>query len=245
MIARALHDVDVPPFDSIEAVFGQPRALRARRSGGRHPRDGRAGESSSALVRTHAASEDRRRRMPTASDFRRELRAADALLYAQRQAALRALPPAPPPSPPLPAPVTERHRTATIAAGILAGLTLIAAGEVMHLRSIPAAEVTRASETQAAPEPIALPAANRKPAVRDAQNLAGSDQDRAHRHRRLERQVEIRRQTHRSPNVVNSPPARCHGNARQDGSPPSRLAPQRGLRLDAAVTLGSLQPCWA
>jgi hypothetical protein len=108
--------------------------------------------------------------MPTASDFRRELRAADALLYAQRQAALRALPPAPPPSPPLPRPVTERHRTATIAAGILAGLTLIAAGEVMHLRSIPAAEVTRAPETQAASEPTAVPAANRKPAVRDAQN---------------------------------------------------------------------------
>jgi len=173
MIARALHDVDVPPFDSIEEFsVSLARFERGDRVAVIRALVERA--SPPALVRTHAASEDRRRRMPTASDFRRELRAADALLYAQRQAALRALPPAPPPSPPLPAPVTERHRTATIAAGILAGLTLITAGEVMHLRSIPAAEVTRAAETKAASERIAVPAANREPAVRDAQSLAGS-----------------------------------------------------------------------
>ena len=168
MIARALHDVDVPPFDSIdEFSAGLARFERGDRVAVIRAMVERA--SSSALVRMHAADEDRRRRMPTASDFRRELRAADALLYAQRQAALRALPPAPP----LPAPVPGRRRTATIAAGIMAGLTLIGVGEVMHIRSTPVSEVTRASETPQAPEAVAVPVANREPAVRDARSLAG------------------------------------------------------------------------
>jgi hypothetical protein len=172
MIARALHDVDVPPFDSIDEFSASlARFERGDRVAVIRAMVERA--SSSALVRTHAADEDRRRRMPTASDFRRELRAADALLYAQRQAVLRALPPAPPPSLPLPAPVPERRRTATIAAGIMAGLTLIGVGEVMHIRSTPVSEVTRASETPQAPEAVAVPVADREPSVRDARSLAG------------------------------------------------------------------------
>jgi len=170
MIARALHDVEAPPYDSLEQ-FSED--LARFESGDRVAVIRAMVErmSSTALVRTQAAYEDRRRRMPTASDFRRELRAADAQLYAQRQA-LRALPPAPPPSPPLPAPPAERRRTATIAAGIMAGVTLIGAGEVMHIRSTPASEATRASETQPAPEPVAaVPIANREPAVRDAPSL--------------------------------------------------------------------------
>jgi hypothetical protein len=169
MIARALHDVDAPPFDSLEEFSaGLARFERGDRVAVIRAMVERM--SSTALVHTQATYDDRRRRMPTASDFRRELRAADAQLYAQLQAR-RALPSAPPPSPPLPAPPPERRRTATIAAGVMAGLTLIAAGEVMHIRSTPASEVT-ASQTQPAPEPVAVPVANRKPAERDAPRLA-------------------------------------------------------------------------
>ena len=134
MIARALHDVDAPPFDSIEdfsdglARFESGdrtavvRALLAR--------------ATSACVdgRRIVGREDRRRRMPSASDFRRELRAADARLYAQLMA-MRAVP--------LPAPAPARWRVSTITAGVAVGLSLIGAGELMHTRSLPSRDTGR------------------------------------------------------------------------------------------------------
>src|SRR5262245_25556681 len=180
MIARALHDVDAPPFDSIdEFSAGLARFERGDRV---EVIRGLVERINSEAVPTDGM--DRRQRMPSASDFRRELRAADARLYAQHLA-LRGLPPAgaPPGLPPRPpaAPVIERRRTATIAAGILAGVTLIGVGELMHERSTTAVEVAPAPQTQdvleaqtPAQEPIVEPVAARRPAVRNTQGVTTS-----------------------------------------------------------------------
>jgi len=142
MIARALHDVDAPPFDSIEDFSqGLARFERGDRAAVVRAMLARANSGTAERLRP-VVPEDRRQRMPTASDFRRELRAADARLYAQ-QLALRTLPPAPPPAP-------ERWRIGSIVAGLAVGLTLIAAGEVIHLQSLRAPEATPAYEAREA-----------------------------------------------------------------------------------------------
>jgi len=163
MIARALHDVDAPPFDSIEdfsdglARFecgdrtAVVRALVARATS--------AGVDGLQLM----AREDRRRRMPSASDFRRELRAADARLYAQ--VALHVVPPAPPPAPP-------RWRVSTITAGIIVGLGLIGAGELMHTRSLPSRDTGRGAIVSASE-----PTRDRDPALGQAQGISSGSRD--------------------------------------------------------------------
>jgi hypothetical protein len=116
-IARALLDVEVPPFDSL-ADFSETLARYER--GPREEAIGRVlqrFESSRALVPLWSAD---RRRHPHATELRRALREADARLYLQKLAAdAVAAPVAPPPSQP--------GRAA--AACVAAGLTLIAAGE--------------------------------------------------------------------------------------------------------------------
>jgi len=168
MVARALHDVDAPPFDSIED-FSEGLA--------RFERGDRTAVVRAMLARATAANldglravvqEDRRQRMPTASDFRRELRAADAQLYAQ-QLALRALPPAPPERAP------ELSRLTTIVAGIAVGLSLIATGEVMRTRLTPAPAAARTDEAREATTPV--PADDREPAVRQTQSVPSPTRD--------------------------------------------------------------------
>jgi hypothetical protein len=145
MIARALHDVDAPPFDSTEDFSaGLARFERGDRAAVVRAMVARVAMSSVEGPRP-VALEDRRQRMPTASDFRRELRAADARLYAQ-QFALRALPPAPLRMQALPSP--ERRRVPTIAVGVAVGLSLIAVGEAIHIRSTSAPETARTYQMQ-------------------------------------------------------------------------------------------------
>src|SRR5262245_6222064 len=86
-IARALHDVDAPPFDSIQDFSA---ALERFETGDRTAvvRALVARATAVALDRLRARTgEDRRRLMPSSTDFRRELRAADARYYELASAA--------------------------------------------------------------------------------------------------------------------------------------------------------------
>src|SRR5262245_26380446 len=126
-IARALHDVDAPPFDSIHDFSA---ALERFETGDRTAvvRALVARATAVALDRLRARTgEDRRRLMPSSTDFRRELRAADARYYELASAGRVdfATPKAPP----------EERRSPTLVAGILAGICLVFVGEVMHTRS--------------------------------------------------------------------------------------------------------------
>jgi hypothetical protein len=124
-IARALLEVDVAPFDSLEA-FSDALA--------RHERGDRAevvrrllkrSESTCALaVLAHA---DRRRPRASHTDLRRALREADARLYAHHAASLL-------PEPPRPSAIKT---VPAIAACLGSGLMLIAAGEFMQRSEAP------------------------------------------------------------------------------------------------------------
>ena len=146
-IARALHDVDAPPFDSIRDFSA---ALERFESGDRIAvvRTLVARATGVALDRLRGSREDRRRLMPSSSDFRRELRAADARYYELATASGRIAAGDPPTT-------REPRRAATVATGIVAGLCLVFVGEVMHTRSTPP-PVTKASpavdETQEIPD---------------------------------------------------------------------------------------------
>jgi hypothetical protein len=129
-IARALLDVDAPPFDSVDELG---------RTLGRFER----GEASEVLasVAARAGAIERRRTLPSTAALRRELREADRQLYELRIAAE----PAPlwsvrVSASILPMPVEKPARNnrfkmarAPIAAGLAAGIALMAAGQFMHL----------------------------------------------------------------------------------------------------------------
>jgi hypothetical protein len=144
VIARALHEVDAPPFDSIQDFSA---ALERFEAGDRTAVVRALVERATAvgLDRLRASAvPDRRRLMPSSTDFRRELRAADARYYELASAAGRVVlttPKAPP----------EQRHSPTLVAGILAGACLVCVGEVMHTRST----------TALVPPPAAAPAVQR------------------------------------------------------------------------------------
>jgi len=149
-IARALLEVDVPPFDSLDA-FSEALA--------RHERGDRAEAVRRLLQRAESACglaalahADRRQPRASATELRRALREADARLYAQQRAAQqqasRALPP----------PVPPATRTVpAVAACLGAGLMLVAAGEFMQRSDT--------SKPAAQPVPITAPARAALPAT--------------------------------------------------------------------------------
>ena len=119
-IARALLDVDAPPFDSIDDFS---HALS------RFERGNRAHASARVLRRAHAARAlapvpvADRRRHPQATALRRALREADARLYVHATA--------PPTIIVTPRTVAPRSCAAPLAC-VAAGLLLVGAGELMH-----------------------------------------------------------------------------------------------------------------
>ena len=150
-IARALLNVDVPPFDSLDE-FSRDLA--------RHERGARADAVRGVLARAGLAAAivpicavERRRGRASATTLRRELRAADARLFQQREGmnaspALIDLVAMTPPVAP------ARRRTWSAAAACLAaGVSLIAAGELMRTRHAPI-PVSRSAPI-VAPVPIA------------------------------------------------------------------------------------------
>jgi len=149
-IARALLEVDVAPFDSLDAFS---EALARLEHGDRSEIVRRLIQRSEAPCAIAAVMlADRRRPRTTATDLRRALREADARLYAQQRAAQqqasRALPP----------PVPPATRTVpAVAACLGAGLMLVAAGEFMQRSDT--------SKPAAQPVPIAAPARAALPAT--------------------------------------------------------------------------------
>jgi len=124
-IARALLDVDVPPFGSLDDFS---RDLARHEHGDRtaivRRLLRRAGSQPSALA---VSSDDRRTWHAPATELRRALREADARLYEyERQRNHQVLE--------IKAPPRGRARTAT-AACLAAGLALIGTGELMHRRT--------------------------------------------------------------------------------------------------------------
>jgi hypothetical protein len=153
-IARSLLDVDVPPFDSLDDFS---------RDLSRHERGNRAAIVRRVLARARGqraivpmALVERRRGGVSASTLRRELREADVRLFQQRQGlntmpAIIDLAAA--------APVPQRGRTPIATAACLAaGFSLIAAGELMHVRHTPIAAPPAAPVVNQAPRTAPLQA---------------------------------------------------------------------------------------
>jgi len=138
-IARALLEVDAPPFDSIDALS---RALARFESGPREHsvmRVLRRLDAPRALVPLPVAD---RRRQPQTTMLRRALRDADAQLYLRAVAPTTIVVTTPP--------ARQRSYTAPLAC-LAAGLLLVGAGEAMHgLRAVSAAPPP--------PPPLAAPA---------------------------------------------------------------------------------------
>jgi hypothetical protein len=133
-LARALMNVDVPPFDSVDELS---------RDLSRHERGSRADIVRRALARAHGSRAlvvtpvvERRRHGRAVTTLRRELREADVRLYQQN--AEKRLDPAVIDLVAVgPAISHGRRLSAASAACLAAGLSLIGAGELMHLRSKP------------------------------------------------------------------------------------------------------------
>ena len=123
LIARGLLEVDVAPFDSLDAFS---EALKRHERGARHEVVRRLlKRAETACAGACVLGGDRRHSRATATDLRRALRAADARLYEQQATAWTSIAPPPP----------SRARTApAIAACIGSGLLLIATGEFMFSR---------------------------------------------------------------------------------------------------------------
>jgi hypothetical protein len=150
-IARALLEVDVAPFDSLDSFSA---------SLARHERGDRAEvirrllqRSESACASAAVAQADRRRRQASVTDLRRALREADARLYAQQNS-----------SRVVQASQQPGMRTVpAIAACLGAGLMLIAAGELMQRSEPP----KPAAVPVVAPAPDVVPATERALAPRE------------------------------------------------------------------------------
>jgi hypothetical protein len=141
-IARALLEVDVAPFDSLDAFSA---SLARHELGDRAEvlrRLVRRSESACGLA--VVARGDRRRPRANATDLRRALREADARLYAHHAASLL---PAPPRS-------TGVRTMPAIAACLGAGMMLIATGEIMQRPETPKPEAAAV----VAPAPAMAPA---------------------------------------------------------------------------------------
>jgi hypothetical protein len=159
-IARALLEVDAPPFDSLEDFSAAlARHERGERTAVVRGLIDRAAEG--AVVRPSTPLLFDRRRSPACTaDLRRELREADARAYDQLRAidALSAMTPR--------GPRTGLGPVAVIASGLAIGLALIGAGEGMHLRR---------AATAVGPAPAVAPIRGGAPAPAADQAIAMPD----------------------------------------------------------------------
>lgn len=213
-IARALLDVDVPPFDSLDELS---RALD------RHEHGARADIVRGVLRRAGGGRRvaplslvERRRAQASPSELRRALREADARLY-ERQRIVEADAPKVPPA---------RGRTLTASAAcIAAGLALIATGELMHRHSPPL------GVTQAAPL-AARVAAPEKPRVDRERGLVP------------ERGIIAVRQAAPSPSSVSRPEPRRISAKRTSRPPAVVARRQAGSRPASRSVLDRLRLGW-
>jgi hypothetical protein len=173
-MARALLNVDVPPFDSLDD-FSRDLA--------RHERGSRPVLVRRALARTGnhdvipVRVVERRRSQVSATTLRRELREADVRLY-QRREVVKVQPQSIDMTAVSPVPQKGRTRLAT-AACVAAGLVLIGAGELMHKDSAPAipvpAAVAQASPIPEQAQPISQTATATEPLVASQQTVVSPE----------------------------------------------------------------------
>jgi hypothetical protein len=182
-IARALLDVDAPPFDSLEDFSrdlarhergGRPEIVRRllRRAGGQRTAIAAAPPFDRRRARTSSMS---------TTELRRALRDAEMRLYETQDdqpyqlqvkpmSVIDQLPEAPKPAP--------EHRTLTAVAGLAAGIALICTGELMHKRTEPMvvtpppAPLTAQYPTPATPVPPEVPLDRGLIAVRDVPSVS-------------------------------------------------------------------------
>jgi hypothetical protein len=145
-IARALLNVDVPPFGSLEELS---RDLARHERGDRAAAVRRALAQYGALRRAAVLSQiDRRRHHASATDLRRALREADMRLFEQqRQLPRNPVIHVPPP----PGPAPRDHTRLAAVACLAAGLALVSTSELMHKGQAPGAAAQSA--------PIVVPGA--------------------------------------------------------------------------------------
>jgi hypothetical protein len=132
-LSRALHEVEAPPFDSIDEFAaalerferGAPSDVLARL----FDRTSQAAPAAAREAEPHGAGpqpEERRQGGPSAAQLRRELRTADLRLYEAQQSGVRSTEP----------PRSNRQsRRAPLAACMVAGVALVAVGEVSHINN--------------------------------------------------------------------------------------------------------------
>jgi hypothetical protein len=231
-IARALLDVEAPPFDSLEdfsralARFerGDRREVvrtlleRAALASGvtalsRRPVPlfgARAGEGVAADVDPTAPSpSDRRVPTVTVTELRRQLREADQRLFVQRSAAQ--------PRIEMRSTIGLGRRVPAIAAGVLVGLSLIGAGEAMRLRRATAPAVVTSGAPVAAPASTVSEPASQATIPPDVPKSIDRPQPRARRppttvaHRHVSKSARAV--------VTGSSSARTHDRGRQTDSP--------------------------
>ncbi|HYM24542.1 MAG TPA: hypothetical protein VEU08_15100 [Vicinamibacterales bacterium] len=157
-VARALHEVDAPPFDSLDALS----AALARHERGERDRVIRALVVRSAAKAEPAARRAERRRGGRAADHRRHLREADERLYLQKLALDAALPPA--------KPAPGRRTLLHVGLALFLGLLGVAAAHAMRVASPqppPAPPPPAWTQVSAAPAvpPRTPPRAKAKPRV--------------------------------------------------------------------------------
>lgn len=147
-IARALLNVDVPPFGSLDELS---RDLARHELGDRDAAVRRVLARSGAVSTSAAISRvDRRRHHASVTDLRRALREADARLFERerhlpRDLVIDVLP--------QPEPAPRDHTRLAAAACLAAGLALVSMSELMHRVQAPSAATERAPivATQSAP----------------------------------------------------------------------------------------------
>lgn len=154
-LGRALLEVEAPPFDSLEefsrALARFERGDRAHAVAGLYARASSGRSTALMIVPIAPEMQERRRHVLSSTELRRQLREADRRLFEERRAAPVALPARSPWS-----------KRAPVAACLGAGLALIAAGEVMHVRkaalpSQPSIARDSAAPILSAPPPVSRP----------------------------------------------------------------------------------------
>jgi hypothetical protein len=223
-MARALLNVDVPPFDSLDD-FSRDLA--------RHERGNRAVLVRRALGRAGHAEiapvpvVERRRSLTSATTLRRELREADVRLY-QRRDVLNPEPIAIEMVAASAAPHRGRTFTAT-AACVAAGLVLIGAGELMHNARTPATTpAPTIASRPAAPEAFASVNASVPTEPRAEPAVVGAF---------VKPGVIVVRDTEPKPASASRPVARRVSYKRTPPRPPAGAARQRSAKPPASRSM--------
>jgi len=146
-IARALHDVDAPPFDSLEVLSA---ALMRHEHGDRNAAVRRLAARAGTARAYAEGGDERRHGRGTSSEYRRLLREADEKLYRQ-QLALDAVSPSAAFAPPQVHRSSLVRRLAAAVVAIVIGLLILASVQAMRTETSAAAPPATPPQAATAP----------------------------------------------------------------------------------------------